>query len=817
MANQRLLYFIIGGVGALLLISAFLVQKYGVLGYGIIVLFLGLIVALIHFQGDTLSSFFSSSGGGSTAKGKVLKGAQIKVAAEPEELTGVARKTALANSNHPLKERMRFLQVEVTVNPQAPKGASDSAVSRIAWNPSAFRLVPAQTSPGQLKEIIQNESGGTNVLSEKPGSQNYARLEDYYIWSQHSFVFNPSDEVFGSTRVRFIFAVPPDLRQCRFAYYGELLSQINLPRRPAGAVPELDDPMNLEREATGSSTAQAAAAAEVQKGRVATIRIDEDGEDAESDESGDLSVAPWNVGKKASYHQPLGVELENSQGSANGDPRGSGRRPRVEGTVRPIKIEEEKPQPLSPSGKARKITSRVNIPPAPAAVEDDLDVEDDVREPVREEKAQPASVQSEPAVQGHRPVAEDQPIPSARRLVRPADDYSAAPSQSSPLAYEEPALPEAVTDHGAVATPMPSRQRPIETAAFAANQEAIRRAQSEALPPPRMASQHRPAQVAQSRTQPVQQRDHHDQPAVAPRPAASEPAPAAPPTPAGMIPSMDIPRYRRVTGLIPPPAPSPAEEALQLESHLPAAHLPSSQPAPEEIVAAPPQNASPPETPTQSRQTSVLRLRPEPDDGLAHTETAGSPAITFGWSGQARYEEQTSRTENAGSYGASDAEEASPHESVAPVPGAGDGDGPPAPFRKRSREELSAPPGEPTESGGRRERRITSNITERLMALSRRTASQQPNPAEGDRAPQPQPSASPTRSRPQTHESEPQREAVPGDYFLVENGQPYGPFPIEDLNRQVLAGELDPNEFTWTLGMSQWRTVSAVLSDKGLA
>src|SRR5437868_242392 len=53
------------------------------------------------------------------------------------------------------------------------------------------------------------------------------------------------------------------------------------------------------------------------------------------------------------------------------------------------------------------------------------------------------------------------------------------------------------------------------------------------------------------------------------------------------------------------------------------------------------------------------------------------------------------------------------------------------------------------------------------------------------------------------------------DYRLHYQGQDLGAFPLEELRRRRMAGQLTGSEYVWREGLADWQTLDAVLQASG--
>ena len=85
------------------------------------------------------------------------------------------------------------------------------------------------------------------------------------------------------------------------------------------------------------------------------------------------------------------------------------------------------------------------------------------------------------------------------------------------------------------------------------------------------------------------------------------------------------------------------------------------------------------------------------------------------------------------------------------------------------------------------------------LAMAQRLSETLARPAQP--APTPQPALAPMAPPP-----------LPGakPYFIALNGQQTGPFPMEELQRQVQSGQLTRATLVWTQGMANWMAAGEV-------
>jgi hypothetical protein len=326
---QKLLYIFLGFLLVLAALAVYLIVRFQIWGLlAVLAILAGLFYLAYLLVGKSFKRLLMAP---FVAKGAVLRKAKAQVhsirEARHQNVKDVrrARLEAEAEEGEDVEDEdvlpphLRYFTLDVTIRPTFP------AKSFTLWEPAELLLVPFHADDNKLDEDTEN--------------QGY--VEHCEIYEDGKFVDRDVQKLEGRQRVRLLFSIPQGLRRVKFRYYFESFGQLELPE--PGAEEEEEEDAARQNGSNAKAQALEDEARRRKKNKVKNTQrlnlsmLSEEAR-AEAGRSDDVSAPPWAAGKS------------DAEGPRD--------------IVVPAQDEEDEPL-VNP--RDVKVTSRINIPPAPKA------------------------------------------------------------------------------------------------------------------------------------------------------------------------------------------------------------------------------------------------------------------------------------------------------------------------------------------------------------------------------------------------------------------------------------------------------------------
>jgi hypothetical protein len=316
---------------AFLAVAIYLILRFQVLGALIVAAVVaGLIYVAYLLVGKSVKRLFMAP---FVAKGMVLRKAKAQVhsirEARRQNVKDVRRARLEAEAEEGedvddediLPPNLRYFTIDVTIRPTFP------AKRFTLWEPAELLLVPFHADD--------------NKLDEDTDKQGY--VEHCEIYEDGKFVDREVHKLEGRRRIRLLFSVPEGLRRVKFRYYFESFGKVELPE--PGEEEAEGAPQQNGSSAKPLKTEEAPPRRKKNKVKnTQRLNLSMLSEEARSEagNSDDVSAPPWSAGKQESGSGPRDIAMPPPN---DGD-------------------DEDENEPLV-DPRDVKVTSRINIPPAP--------------------------------------------------------------------------------------------------------------------------------------------------------------------------------------------------------------------------------------------------------------------------------------------------------------------------------------------------------------------------------------------------------------------------------------------------------------------